>query len=109
MYGHPSEMRLRRQRGFLSQQRPDQLAFLWGMRRAAREVLGGRARSDGLLDVVAATGRLAGMSAAVVRVDAARASTTNHRAHAPEEVCHGRLIGSLSGARGVQGTGVPYR
>ena len=73
----PLQMRSRRQRGLLSQQRPDQLADYSGC--APGEVLGGRARVDGLLDVVALP-PLAGMSAAVVRVGAAPSST---RARAP--------------------------
>ena len=68
----PLQMRSRRQRGLLSQQRPDQLADYSGC--APGEVLGGRARVDGLLDVVALP-PLAGMSAAVVRVGAAPSST----------------------------------
>ena len=73
----PLQMRSRRQRGLLSQQRPDQLADYSGC--APGEVLGGRARVDGLLDVVALP-PLAGMSAAVVRVGAAP-SSTGARAH----------------------------
>ena len=68
----PPQMHLRRQRGLLSQQRPDQLAVYRGC--APREVLGGRARVDGLVDAFAAR-EATGMSAAVMRVDAGPAST----------------------------------
>ena len=76
----PLQMRLRRQRGLLSQQRPKQLAVYRGCTPGV--VFGTRARLDGLVDAVAGPGRLAaspdaGMSrAAVVRVDAGPASTS---------------------------------
>ena len=103
MYGHSTDAFavLRRQRGLLSQERPDQLAVYSGC--ASGEVLGGRARVDGLLDVVALP-PLAGMSAAVVRVGAAPSSQT--RARAPLKSF--AMVASSAASRALVEFGGPF-
>ena len=66
------------------------------------EVLGGRARVDGLVDAVAAR-EAAGMSAAVVRVDAEAASTG---ARAPLKRC--AMVTSAAASQALVEPRVPF-